>query len=247
MNQKKIVILGDCWAESMWRCAGTTTLVNGHLTGLLEKKGCAVYNFGTIGMSNYHSWNLYKNFILKLEKPDLIVWFHTTPIRDLNSFLINPSQEKNGWPIDNWEWKLHDLVHITAKKVYREISDIISEFKIDNIFLVEGQASVVEPEFSKYIPEPVYTVKSWRNKILDMPNLPDSKFLGLPSDMFEMGLNLDSNETKVKELENQIQILKAMNDSPMFPDNAHPGPRPYKQLADRIINFLNRMTHNEYT
>jgi len=239
MNTRKpaIFILGDSWAESMWRIEGTDTLVNGHIHGILEKHGYRVYNFGFIGEGNLKSWTYMENFIDGSEEAifndsDLVIWFHAEILRDYKNNMQDIWQ-------NNKEWMFQSSIKEAANESYGKIKKIIEKYKINNIMLIEGQAPVVQPEFSEYIPDPVYTVNSWRNKLLNMPDLPETQNL-LNINIFEFGKNLDSAETKNTELSNVAQIFAAMEESLLFPDGVHPGREAHEQLSAEILDFMNK-------
>ena len=237
MNKGTIAILGDSWAESMWRIESTDTLVNGHIHGMLEQNGYSVHNFGKIGMGNVDSWESYELMIskenVKAKYPDLIIWFHTEIFRDID---LNDIQRHSK------RWTYYDLMSKAATLAYKKIKRIIDTYKLNNIFLIEGQAPVVEPEFSKYIPEPAYTIKSWRNKLLDIPNLPSTHILKHP-ELFEYGNNLDSLDTKIQQLDDLKSVQDAMENSVLFPDNIHPGRKAHEQLVKQILEFMNKTNH----
>jgi len=224
----------------MWRISGTKTLVDDHITGMLEQHGHIVYNFGFVGRGNVESWESADKFFTENKAngyclPDFVIWFHTDVLRDYASELVDI--KKNNKP-----WTLTHLVTKSAERAYGKICKIIKSHKLTNLILIEGQAPTVEPEFSEYIDKPLHTVKNWRSKIVNKHDLPESQLL-TDVTLFEYGENLDSIEFRTTELEKISKIREAMTNSLLFPDDAHPGRKAHEQLTQQVLDVIRKTNY----
>lgn len=206
-------------------------VVSDHTEHQLRSFGHIVHNVAQNGGSNINSLNRAKNFlagksILSPQVPqnsgrltptqepphdfvvDWIVWFHTELRRD-----------KIDLDID------YDKVpHV----VYSQYFEFVKNLKAK--LAVIGGAGPIHPILYSY-GQPDFAIDSWFNEILnlDLPQIQTLSNFEYVNKMQDVGL-----EKKLEFLEQHLTVLKALQASPDFPDNYHPGNRPHRELAIRL-------------
>lgn len=159
------------------------------------------------------------------QSADWIIWFHTAVFRDAPCH--NPSKDSK---------PCSECMLLTAEKTYQLARDVVDKSNA-KLIVIEGHAPVYEPYFSRYL-EPDLFLKNWRGEILGMPDLPQSHWYNQYPDLIEdTALTTEYKTTEVEKLE---KIVTAVDQSPLFPDNSHPGDIAYIHLTAKMLDFIDK-------
>lgn len=213
---KNYWIFGDSWGTPNFCRPMPGYRARNHVSELIADAGHKVENFAENGTDNYRSVRYAKNFVNHefYFKPDYILWFHTSTVRDANNLPHDSSF--SGIEFDDC---LDRSLHIAAEFVYKEIQDLADHYGA-KLLIIEGHGEVMEPEFSNIL-RPDFFIKNWRAEILNMPELPNSPWVSQIHDLeSRTTLTPEQIQTEVKKL---IQIEDAIRASDLFVDNIHPG------------------------
>jgi hypothetical protein len=202
-----------------------------HTEFILRDLGHTVINCAKNGGSNLDSLKRAQNFLsgkpiahpayrnravqgIANQSIDWIVWFHTELYRD---FLILPNKT------NLYE---HDSVAL-AEMTYQAYRD----FQLDTgaKLAVIGGAGDLHQCFDKYF-TPEFVIRSWRSEILGIDNTPNNTLW--QQEYFNH--SRDPIEQKLMHLESNLDLLDLMHASVDFPDNCHPGPRPHRELSEKL-------------
>ena len=198
-----------------------------HLEYLLKQQGHVVYNCSINGGSNFWSMLRAEDFCkgLEIEHPakrgfpslradklpvrvDLVIWFHTDMGRDKNQISIH------GKSIAEQIEQISDIVYRKFKYLVRQLKSKV---------VVIGGCTDVHPMISSCMTID-YLIPSWQTLLLGQ----SSKFANL-----ETGLKTPC-ENDIKLIDETISVYKAMQQSPLFPDNAHPGAQAHLMLFNLL-------------
>lgn len=219
MNKRiKIALLGDSWGVPNYY-GGSGPVPHHHIEWLLRFQGDhVVTNFSRNGGSNLETLErLYDSFDIGY-KCDLVIWFHTEPIRD--------SDDQN---IVN-EFKLQELNDSKAVTAYKFAQQV--KYKSDCKWLViGGQAPINKELFDKFhIGD--FVKYDWRSELVGK-YLPETPAWGR-KEFLESDKWVDSTEDKNIWLEKHLEVKLALQDCDLFPDNGHPGAEAHEQLYKYI-------------
>jgi len=162
-----------------------------------------------------HSAYDYQTIVLENinTKIDWIVWFHTAILRDYKKEWYNI-------PIDIALEKL-------ANTTYQRMLDLVNNLKCK--IAVIGGAAPIDKIMLNYI-KPDFIIEDWKSEILN-EILPYDQALGAIS-----AIENSPNTVKSKNsmLSTHEFILDKLRQSEHFPDGAHPGTYPHKNLSERL-------------
>jgi hypothetical protein len=150
-------------------------------------------------------------------KIDYIIWFHTEFLRELYRKAL----------------PLHENIIEAAHTTYRTAAEFFSEHSEAKKVIIGGQAPLVMDILQQYI-KPDFCIPDWRSEILKI-KMPESHTL---TKTFWIENSADSTESKLEMIEVNSKILEAMNRSPDFPDNCHPGGNAHKLLVEKIHKYI---------
>ena len=202
-----------------------------HTEFLLKNLGYTVYNCSINGGSNLWAINRVEQFVkgdliqhpadgyktIFLEnvntKIDWILWFHTAILRDYNEHWY-------AIPIDVALEKL-------ASTTYQKMSELIK--KLECKIAVIGGCAPIDQIMYNYI-QPNFIIEDWKSEILN-EILPYDQSLGAISAIENSPNTLDYKNSL---LSTQEYILRKLRQSDQFPDSAHPGTYPHKNLSERL-------------
>ena len=206
-----------------------------HTEFLLKNLGYTVYNCSINGGSNLYATRRVTQFIkgtpilhpaggpiygyqtIVLEnintKIDWIVWFHTAILRDYSKQWYNI-------PIDIALEKLANIA-------YQRMLDLVNNLKCK--IAVIGGAAPIDKRMFNYI-KPDFIIEDWKSEILN-EILPYDQALGAMSAIENSPNTLESKNSMLSTHE---FILDKLRQSEHFPDGAHPGIYPHKNLSERL-------------
>jgi hypothetical protein len=144
---------------------------------------------------------------------DWIVWFHTAILRDYKKEWYNI-------PIDIALEKL-------ANTTYQRMLDLVNNLKCK--IAVIGGAAPIDKRMFNYI-KPDFIIEDWKSEILN-EILPYDQALGAMSAIENSPNTLESKNSMLSTHE---FILDKLRQSEHFPDGAHPGIYPHKNLSERL-------------
>lgn len=225
---KNFWIFGDSWGVPNYERPMANYRAKNHISELLADDGHRVENFSQGGASNYHSISSAKKFPSHsyFFKPDCIIYFHTSMIRDANDAVHN-ADWANDIVLPEYT---NQRAHTLAQFVYKDLQAIVSQYNAE-LIVIEGHGCVVEPEFSNIV-KPDLLIENWRGKVLGDPELPSSIWVSQTAQL-EEETNLSAAEIK-NELIKLIDIDTAMHNSDIFVDNVHPGDQAHTQLYNYL-------------
>jgi hypothetical protein len=206
----QILILGDSWAVELPGMKDQC-----HLVSFLKQAGHTVTNYGIAGGSNLDSLALAQKNIDQSTKFDWVVWFHTELSRD---------KEKISWKsmsIDQIMQGLSCMVYKDYQKFFQRIGSKIA---------VIGGCADLHNNFFQFI-QPNFCISSWLHEIIGV----NVECMSTPK---WVPYVKDSTDKKLPWLEAHSTAYNAMIASLDFPDDAHPGTKPHKDLAQRLLNAL---------
>lgn len=152
-------------------------------------------------------------------KIDYIIWFHTESMRELQNKKVT----------------LNENIKNAACETYIMMKNFFKEHPLAKKVVIGGQAPIVADIYDKFLsPHVDYIIMDWRSEILgvEMPEVHTLTHTHWVDD------SPDTTEFKLDLLEKHDIILKAMADSPYFPDNCHPGGIAHGKLVDRLHKFF---------
>ena len=235
-------ILGDSWGVGEWslKTSKFEPVPNTGLDYLLAQLGHTVTNIsagsaGNFGQLRHAYWTLKEK-----SDYDYIIWFHTESIRDIEEILIkDPDEGQRYFPdfdIRNFEARL-DYLDFENYKYAQTIAD---EYQIP--FIVIGGQCPVNPVIDQFS-FAQHIIESWLAELLNL-NFTPPKNTFFSWDKIKRILdhyNVDKKEFIINNID-QFDRAKVIQDlalkSPLFPDNAHPSNKCFKQLAQRLIQMV---------
>jgi hypothetical protein len=241
----KFFIMGDSWGvgewERDWRFSNfTPTPVKD--TGIdyyLTQAGHTVTNI-SVGMGGNHGQLRTAYCTLKENSNyDYIIWFHTTPLRDILQIIMDdPNEGAKKFPmfdINKWDQSLRYLNHQNYKFAQQKIYD---EFHIP--FIVIGGLGSVNKSIEEFAFAKFY-ITSWLGELLNID--PPIQSFGT-WDIEEKILSFYQIDLKKFILEHSdyvnkfLEISKKISNSKDFPDEDHPSKECFKKLTYRLLDIL---------
>jgi len=221
----RIGFVGDSWGEPQWRDPFPGYSADQHSSLILHGLGYDVTNASQAGGSNLVTWrNLEQH--AGMRNLDVIVWFHTEIARD--------------WPwARNRSWSLDTLLHDTARSVYRECDQIRARTCPHTpIWLVEGQAGVIDPEFGQHF-EPHWWTRTWRSSLCGR-TLPDTHLLSIVPTQPQMWRSCQDGKKQRNQMVSDVEtVMQAMVKCPKyFTDRCHPNNLAHAELARLIAETI---------
>jgi hypothetical protein len=236
----KFFILGDSWGLGEYRLAdGRLELVPD--TGLefyLTQLGHTVTNISAGSASNFGQlrdayWRLRDH-----ADYDVIIWFHTEPIRDIVETVIHdpvdgPIQYPDFGSIKNYA---DALTYINQRNYAYAQDTIYSEFKIP--FVVIGGVGRLEQSIDQY-DFAKYTIHSWMQELLNLDYpLPRNQLIwNRWSEVFDT-FNYSDRQHVLEELESAEHFQQLLKQSLLFPDDMHVVGPEYEKLAVRLLEII---------
>jgi len=190
-----------------------------HLEFLLKKEGYSVINTAKSGSSNLEAILRAKDYFNDV---DTIIWFHTESLRDFKDI--------------NKPFKVEDITTQYAIQSYQEFEKITKDLNCKKI-VIGGQAPVIVEEFNKYVSNVDLLIENWHSEILNK-TIPFTHAL-CHINLIGHKHCINTHEEKMQILNNVEFILNLDELSTDFPDNAHPGRIPHKNLFEKIQNIIN--------
>ena len=224
---QRILIMGDSWGDWHWPQEQGMNKANDkhHVTGMLKEFGYEVINCARFGSSNLKAIERAEEE-LTIGSVDWVIWFHTEVFRDSHMYDTNQP------------FKLMELGEELAEKQYQQFEKFRKKHNLKAV-VIGGQA----PTF-RFIRDYIkieMLIEDWRSDILQT-KMPFSHIFAL-NEFVDILLNkktcLDSFRQRLKYL-GEIEIIYNMCDKrrDLFPNGAHPGENPHRELANRIHDFI---------
>lgn len=213
MNPIRIAILGDSWGVPNY--FGGSSISHHHIEWLLKfNGGHVVTNFSRNGGSNLETLQrLYDAFDVGY-KCDLVIWFHTEPLRDVDIDKIPDT------------YKLQELNDKKAVTIYKFASQV--KYKSDCKWLViGGQAPINKTLFDK-LSEHEFIKYDWRSELAG-EHVPESPAWGRKY-FLENEKWADTDDVKNQWLDIHLSVQNQLYKCSMFPDGGHPGAEAHEQL-----------------
>ena len=221
-----IVLAGDSWGFPNYSCPRGAPAKT-HLFYLLENAGHHVVNVSNNGGWNFDSIQRVFDYFAgdqHIDSPDrsytvpkydgrqydYIIWFHTTPLRDIARGLTTSEQ---------------DYYSVFNSK----INKMRSHAKVIGI----GGCAKFSNQINKSLFH--YCIEDWKADIID-ENLPDAYWWGLKQQSPRMLFNwlLPENRTSIQDLIEECITVEGLITDELFPDGGHPGIQPHKDLLQRL-------------
>lgn len=206
-----VLIMGDSWGKS-------------ELEYYFLKRKHTVFNKAIFGGSNYDSLNDSLNFLnytIEFIKIDLIIWFQTEYIRELNILTDLTTGYKNTL----------DLIHEKISIKIAEIREITPNSKW---VIIGGHAPIYDPDSYRWAD---VLIEDWRSELVGQ-KLPFCHAIShniLSKHVKEFGLDVLEEELKKYEI-----ILNAVLNKPnLFHDGVHPTTSCHEDLYQQLANKLN--------
>jgi hypothetical protein len=227
-----ILIIGDSWATSPWWAPN-----NGHkwLEYTLIDLGHTVFNRAKGGGQNCQNLSdaiqFFENVKGKI-KIDLVVWFHTELIRDINVHeCSDPEFRDQRTSLE----EIFDFVEdYTAQKALEA-----RELSCAKWAIIGGHAPVRTPE--KFAWAEMF-IQDWRSEIVG-EKLPESQLLSgldwLNNHIEQFGKDVVSRE--IEKYERIVNVGEKLTPLVFF-DGVHPIAKHCEELANRINNFFKGST-----
>jgi hypothetical protein len=227
---QRILIMGDSWGDWHWPLQEgvSRTTDEHHVTGMIKDFGHNVTNCAKFGSSNLKA--IERAELECQDKTfDWVIWFHTEVFRDSHMF----DSDK--------PFYLNYVAEELAKQQYIEFETFRSNNNLRAI-VIGGQAPTF-PFIRDFIKIDML-IDDWRSQILGK-KVPFSQIFSLnefADILFKKTTCLDSFRDRLKFL-GEVEIIYNICDSrrDLFPNGAHPGEKPHRDLADRIHDFI--LTH----
>ena len=227
---QRVLIMGDSWGDWQWPQIEGSNRSNDdhHITGMLKGLGHQVDNCAKFGSSNLKAIERAES--LMLEKTyDWVIWFHSEVFRDNHMYDTNQP------------FRLMEIGESIAKQQYQAFETFRNKNNLKAI-IIGGQAPTFQ--FIRDFIKIEMLVDDWRSQILQK-KLPFSHICALDEFvdiLLKKNTCQDSFRERVKFL-GEIEIIYNICDQrrDLFPNGAHPGEKPHRELADRIHDFI--LTH----
>lgn len=238
---KTILMLGDSWGVPNYEGPVHGAEPHEHTEFRLRELGYKVYNCAMNSYSNIGSLNLAKTYLSggvvqlsphnlmntfhKTKPPeridivnpkiDLIVWFHTESLRF--HFKTDETMQENlvnGYAFD-----------------YKHYAEFFENYSDSKIAIIGGQAPIYGPVFHNFIKRYDLLIEDWRSEIIGR-KLTEVHWVCKPEEWVHGCA--DSKDKKLIMLDQVLDTLTAMRDSPDFIDNCHPAGGPHAELTKRL-------------
>jgi|13_taG_2_1085334.scaffolds.fasta_scaffold00057_4 hypothetical protein len=218
-----ILIAGDSWANPNYY-GPPLPPPEKHLQYLLEEQGLDVINVGANGGSNFGSIKLVQRWfdgeeltnpypynppVYKDQKIDYIIWFHTSPLRDLG-------------PHEHYK---EDTV--LPDTYYMDLNNLIRNTMTNNAKVIAiGGCCALNKAIDRNLFH--YYIDCWKSDIFNV-TLPEAKWWGAN--------NKDILPDPSKEEVDQALVVEqyVYDDFDAFPDQGHPGEKPHAELSQRLM------------
>ena len=227
-----IWIMGDSWGTPNYFQPMPDWRAKNHISELLADSGHTITNFSLNGTSNLEPWlKAASHDINHVHVPDLIIWIHTSLMRDYYAYTDQLSKKSEN---------LQEQPHIAAEYVYKTISDIISQVGSPPLILIEGHGLRVLPEFDQYMVKPYHMVKHWREHICGTP-LPRAHWVSETNYLDHFGHTLPDLDETLSKIET---VQNAISDSGKFPDHSHPGDQAHRMLYNMLLPVIEKISQD---
>ena len=227
---QRILIMGDSWGDYQWPML-EGVLRNSddhHITGMIKDFGHTIVNCAKFGSSNLKAIER-AELECQDQTFDWVIWFHTEVFRD--SHLYDTDKP----------FRLLEVAEKIAKHQYEEFESFRNRHSLKTI-VVGGQAPTF-PFIRDFIKIDML-IDDWRSQILGK-KMPFSQIYAL-NEFVDILLKKDTCQDSFRdrlkflgEVEIIYNICGSRRD--LFPNGAHPGEKPHRELADRIHDFI--LTH----
>ena len=211
-RQMQILILGDSWGTP--KGYATHIEPQRHTQYLLEEQGHTVTNCSIPGGSNLDSIG---RALDKGVRPDLVIWFHTESLRDLH-------------PRPSKKFSIPTVTQKQARVIYRQYARMLMRMGSPLDIIIGAQAPVIK---ELLVSQPSLLIPDWRCELLAIESIPTHSVCH--SDLFEHPQCKDSAKDRLEWLTQNEKIVDMELESPLFPDNAHPGTRAHELLCTNHI------------
>lgn len=191
-----------------------------HIELLLKSQGHTVHNCSLNGGSNMQSLaraHCYLN--------------GESILHPTNDKKFSPLSCKNVGRLDLIIWFHTELVRDkeSPEIVYQCYSDFFNVIKTK--IAVIGGAGDIEADIHQYF-TPDFFIPSWRRLILQN-SLPLTNTL---SSADSIDSSEKTKEEKLQTVIDNLSVIRAMHQSPHFPDDSHPGTWPHQDLLQRLMD-----------
>jgi hypothetical protein len=218
----QILFLGDSWAVELAKTTSKEKYLammakEKHLAFFLREKGHTVINCGIPGGSNIESLEKAEKYLIDHPtKIDWVVWFHTEFCRD---------KEK----VDYTNMSIDEFREIITNIIYSQYKNFLQSLNC-KIAVIGGCADLY-PNFYDHI-QPDFCIPSWTQEIVGINNT-----TGVSGSTWIPHMK-DSTKNKMAWIESYADTFSAVNASADFPDSAHPGTRPHRDVANRLLKVF---------
>jgi hypothetical protein len=195
-----------------------------HTEYLLKNLGHTVHNCSMNGGSNLKSLSRAKDYLAGQpikhpahrdqtlcwkdpEKIDLVIWFHTDPMRDFKETAVS-------------DLTLTEKLETVCKVIYQSYSMFLNQLNAKTAVI--GGCADLHPTFYQYM-VPDFCLPSWQTMLLGV---------GCQGVKFPMGGIPDERDLPL--IESALKVIESMEKSSQFPDNHHPGKFAHQALVDLL-------------
>ena len=227
-----IWIMGDSWGTPNYFQPMADWRAKNHISELLADSGHTITNFSLNGTSNLNPWlTAVSHDINHVHVPDLIIWIHTSLMRDYYAYHDEISRTSDD---------LMEKMHIAAEYVYKTIADIIHQVGSPPLIVIEGHGLRVLPEFDQHMVKPYHMVKHWREHICGTP-LPRAHWVSEINYVEHFGQTLPNLDKVISNIE---CVQDAISDSGKFPDHSHPGDQAHRMLYNMLLPVIEKISQD---
>ena len=225
MSMAKIYIIGDSWGTPEGYAAWLEA--QNHTHNILEDLGHTVVNCSIPGGSNIQSIDLALESINVHGRPDVLIWFHTESLRDLI-------------PRPQSAFSIPQIIKKQVRLIYKHYDRMLWHMSNPIDIVIGSQAPVINKFLVR---QPKLLIKDWRCKLLGIDSILSHTVCH--TDMFEHPLCKDSAQDRLEWLKQNEKIVDMEKNSPLFPDDAHPGSRAHLELCKtHIIPLIEKYVDN---
>lgn len=219
----RIALLGDSWGVPNYY-GGVGPAHHHHLEFLLRYDvGHVVTNFSKNGGSNMETLTRLNQGLEIGYKCDAVIWFHTEPIRQINRD-----------PDDIVQYRLQELNDRMAVTSYKFAKEV--KYKTGCKWIVIGGQAPINPALFDSFQIADVVKYDWRSELIGK-TIPESPAWGRLR-FLESHKWIDTPEVKDEWLTKHEIVRNELQNSSLFPDNAHPGMEAHRELNKWLYDHV---------
>ena len=175
---------------------------------------------------------------------DYIIWFHTEPIRDVISFILNNGQghlsTERQFDIDKFfpdfqQYKFYDGMQYITEQSYKFAQEIFNRHRIP--FIVVGGVGYIDPTIEQFN-FAQFTIRSWLSELLDNTDVPQNICRHPDMERAYTYYKTCDVENFLKEIDRTDNLIAMLLGHPKFPDDLHPNRDEVERLVYRILEMI---------